>query len=358
MKSSRWMRARACMTIMLIVGTTQAGSLTPPGPPESTMHTLTEIYEVVDELQQQVVDMQQQLIAMRLRQGADGMAENVGGMVLIPAGPFLMGDAFGEGDADEFPVHTVTVSAFYMDPYPVTKARWDEVADWAETKGYTDLPDGLSKGPSHPVHTVSWYDCLKWANACSQRDGLTPVYYADSGFTTVYQTGDAVPYADWSANGYRLPTEAEWEKAARGGAAGRRYSWADGNTITQTRANYFALPNNYDYDVNPTSGPHPSYSSGVPTPYTNPVGAFSANGYGLYDMTGNIGEWCWDYYSSSYYDSSPGTDPRGPADAVRRVRRGGSWAHEANLCRVADRNILLPGSVYDGLGFRLVRKAP
>ncbi len=322
------------------------------------MHTLTEIYDVVDGLQQQVSDMQQELNAMKLRQGASGMAETIGGMVLIPAGSFQMGDAFTEGGTDERPVHTVTVSAFYMDQYEVTKGLWDEVRIWADDEGlgYTDLPEGGGKGPSHPVHSVNWYDAVKWANARSERDGLTPVYYTTAGFATVYKTGTGTPHANWSANGYRLPTEAEWEKAARGGVEGRRFPWADGNTISHTRANYSASPSTYDYDVSATSGYHPDYSGGS-TPHTSPVGSFAPNGYGLYDMAGNVFEWCWDWYSSTYYSSSPATDPRGPASGSYRVRRGGGWIMSAGDCRVAA-NASFAFSMYPNThGFRLVRSA-
>lgn len=344
MKKCNWI----VLWIVLTVGggIAWAGDHSPPGPPGPTMHTLTEIYDLVEGLQQQ-------LNAMKLRQGADGMAETVGGMVLIPAGPFQMGDAFNEGNLNERPVHTVTVSAFYMDQYPVTKALWDEVQALAGGQGYTDLPEGRGKGPSHPVHSVSWFDAIKWANARSQRDDLTPVYYTDTGFTTVYKTGTGTPYPNWSANGYRLPTEAEWEKAARGGVAGRRFPWADGNTISHTRANYVAAPSSWDYDVSSTSDFHPDYSGGSDPPHTSPVGSFAPNGYGLYDMAGNVYNWCWDWYSSTYYESSPVTDPRGPTSGSSRVLRGGSWGYDAWYCRAANRSHVTPGFRSHFIGFRL-----
>ena len=279
---------------------------------------------------------------------------DIPGMVLIPSGSFQMGDAFNEGNADELPVHTVTVSAFYMDRYEVSKALWDEVRTWAAGQGYTDLPVGGGKGPSHPVQEVNWYDAVKWANARSERDGRTPVYffYAPGGFTTVYKTGEAVPLVNSSANGYRLPTEAEWEKAARGGAEGRRFPWADGDTISHARANYQAAPSSFDYDVNPTSGYHPDYNDGS-MPYTSPVGSFAPNGYGLYDMAGNVWEWCWDWYSATYYSSSPVVNPRGPASGSYRVIRGGSWYDLARDCRAALRLSYWPDGRYSHLGFRL-----
>lgn len=368
MKTGRRMTtALAMLAGMVWAGTVLAGNLTPPGAPGPTMHTLTEIYESQDTmaqqiaiLRQQIADMQQELNTIKQRQGAAGFTETVGGMVLIPAGPFRMGDAFSEGNSSELPVHTVTVSAFYMDQYPVTKALWDEVRDWAEERstgilGYTDLPEGGGKGVSHPVQTVDWYDCVKWANARSERDGLTPVYYYDADFTTVYRTGTGTPHANWAADGYRLPTEAEWEKAARGGVDGRRFPWADGNTIDHTRANYKSSTS-ADYDVSATSGLHPDYDDGE-SPRTSPVGSFAPNGYGLYDMAGNVYEWCWDWYSNVYYRDSPATDPRGPASSTIRVARGGDWDGVALFNRVASRAPYPPDLAISALGFRLVRAA-
>jgi len=355
MKTTIWIITM--MVTAAVVGYGQQSKLTPPGPPGDTMFTLKEIYDLVDGLQQQVAAMQQELAAMRLCRGASGMAETVGGMVLIPAGTFRMGDTFTEGGAEERPVHTVSVSAFYMGQYEVTKALWDEVRTYATGQGYTDLPAAGGKGPSHPVHSVNWYDCVKWANARSQRDGLTPVYYTTANFSVIYKSGTDMPYANWSANGYRLPTEAEWEKAARGGVEERRFPWADGNTISHTRTNYSATPSIYDYDVNSTSGYHPDYSGGS-TPHTSPVGSFAPNGYGLYDMAGNLREWCWDLYFDTYYASSPGKDPRGPVSGTRRVRRGGDWSYHGSSCRVAIRHSSSPGDMDASFGFRLVRNGP
>jgi formylglycine-generating enzyme required for sulfatase activity len=280
-------------------------------------------------------------------------------MVFIPAGSFQMGDTFGEGSSDERPVHTVFVSAFYMDKYEVTKALWDEVASWAAANGYDIKPaDGDGKAPDHPVYNVTWYEVVKWANARSEKEGLTPCYYTDGAQTTVYRTGNVNVRNDWvkwTGCGYRLPTEAEWEKAARGGAVGRRFPWSDTNEIRHARANYYSSAD-YSYDTSPTREFHPTYKID-PQPYTSPVGSFAPNGYGLYDMAGNVSEWVWDWYFGDYYSSGVNSDPRGPGSGSVRVRRGGSWDFRADFCRVADRNDRSPdfSSLY--IGFRAVLPA-
>ena len=344
MKTSRWMMV-AVATGLMCLSSTFAGDLTPPGAPGSTMHTLEEIY-------QRIADLEARL-------NADGKYVTSGDMVLIPAGSFAMGDAFDpEGRDNELPVHTVTVSAFYMDTTEVTKAKWDAVYTWGTSHGYSFDNAGSGKATNHPVHTVSWYDCIAWANARSQFDGFTPCYTNTSGTlytnSTVAFSGDC----NWSADGYRLPTEAEWEKAARGGASGRRFPWEDANTIRHARANYTANGSLFTYDVSPYTSytPHPDYDSGG-TPYTSPVGSFAPNGYGLFDMAGNLYEWCWDRYGSTYYASSPSSDPRGPASGFLREERGGGWSDDANYCRVAYRVSSDPGYGYNDLGFRLVRAA-
>ena len=230
------------------------------------------------------------------------------GMVLIPSGTFSMGDAVGDGTGDA-PLHTVFLSGFYADQREVSKAEWDEVRTWGLTNGYADLPVGSwwihdsSKGTNHPVQNVRWYDVVKWCNAKSEMEGRTPAYYTSTATTTVYRTGDihiSNSCVKWDT-GYRLPTEAEWEKAARGGAAGRRFPWGD--TIQHARANYWAT-SNYDYDTSPTTGWHPDYYDGYGNdPYTSPVGSFPPNAYALFDVSGNVSEWCWDRYSTTNYTS-------------------------------------------------------
>jgi formylglycine-generating enzyme len=279
------------------------------------------------------------------------------GMVLIPAGNFQMGDTFSEGWSAELPLHTVYVSAFYMDRHEVTKALWDEVYTWAVGNGYSFDNAGSGKAANHPVHTINWYDMVKWCNARSEMEGRTPAYYTSSSRTSanIYRTGQVNVQNDWVRwdAGYRLPTEAEWEKAARGGQSGRRFPWGD--TINHNHANYRANGSAYSYDTSPytTWTYHPTYNTGG-TPYTSPVGSFAANGYGLYDMAGNVWEWTWDWYGSSYYGSSPGSDPRGPATGSPRVSRGGGWLNFASRCRVAGRDHISPDDAYYYVGFRVV----
>jgi formylglycine-generating enzyme required for sulfatase activity len=309
------------------------------------MHTLEEIY-------QKLLALEQRLEVIE-RQTATQVPT---GMVLIPAGVFAMGattNAGHESYDDEKPQHTVHVSAFYLDRYEVTKAQWDDVYNWATKHGYQWYDNhGLGKAPDHPVHTVDWFDCVKWCNARSEKEGLTPCYTLNG---EVYRAGYPDPIlCDWLANGYRLPTEAEWEKAARGGAAYRRFPWSDSCKIQHTRANYYS-EEWYAYDTSPTRGYHPDYDEGA-TPYTSPVGSFPANGYGLYDMAGNVWEWCWDWYSAEYYSTTPDTDPTGPATGSDRVLRGSSWHDRALEARNAYRFRYDPFDDLDMFGFRCARR--
>jgi formylglycine-generating enzyme required for sulfatase activity len=271
------------------------------------------------------------------------------GMTLIPAGSFTMGDNL-DGESDAIPT-SVYVLSFYMDTNLVTIRQWQSVFDWATSQGYGFLYAGSGKAPNHPVQTMDWYDCVKWCNARSQQAGLTPVYYTDTNLTQVYTNGEVTPYVNWTNSGYRLPTEAEWEKAARGMLIGERFPF--GNTISEAQANYFST-NSYSYDLGP-NGYNTNFDTGG-TPYTSPVAYFAANGYGLYDVAGNVMEWCWDWYGTPY--GQPTTNnPTGPASGSYRVFRGGSWASQAVLARCASRvSGFAPNSAWNNHGFRCVRR--
>jgi len=239
------------------------------------------------------------------------------GMVRIPGGT-------NSGTDPDFGAYSLTVETFYMDATEVTKAKWDEVYAWAVAHGYSFAHAGSGKAANHPVHTVSWYDCVKWCNARSEKEGRTPCYNLSTWACNV------------SANGYRLPTNTEWEYAARGGASSRRFPWGD--RIDHTRANYYAYWSGgvpyYSYDDG-YEGYDTRYATGGYL-YTSPAGAFAANGYGLYDMAGNVWEWCNDT-SGSY-----------------RGIRGGCWCGNARNARCGVSDWCRPGPACSNRGFRAV----
>jgi formylglycine-generating enzyme required for sulfatase activity len=267
------------------------------------------------------------------------------GMTLIPAGVFTMGDTL-DGEYDAAPTNA-TVSGVYMDVNLVSYSQWQSIYNWAVSNGYNFVDAGSGKATNYPVEAVDWYDTVKWCNARSQQAGLTPVYYTDTNLTQVYTNLEVTPYPNWTATGYRLPTEAEWEKAARGGLSGQRFPW--GNIINESLANYYGDTNAYHYDAGP-NGYNATFASGS-MPYTSPIGYFAPNNYRLHDMAGNVYEWCWDWYGVPY---AGGADPRGPVTGTYRVVRGGLWDNEAYNARCADRNGDLPSDAFNGFGFRCV----
>jgi len=280
-------------------------------------------------------------------------------MALVPASSFQMGDSLDGIYPTELPTHTVYVSDFYVDKYEVSGKLWNEVYSWAISRGYDFYNSGSYREENHPVQTVRWYDAAKWCNARSEMEGLVPAYYTDPTKVAVYRTGFQNIKNDWVSwdKGYRLPTEAEWEKAARGGLNGKRFPLGD--TITHLQANYYSS-DAYSYDISTTRQYHPTYNRSYNNsgfPFTSPIGSFEPNGYGLYDMAGNVWEWCWDKYDPSYYSSSPEHNPLGTDSGYDVVVRSGSWANDAKSCRSSDREVWSIVSAYNFVGFRTVLPA-
>jgi formylglycine-generating enzyme required for sulfatase activity/TolB-like protein len=245
---------------------------------------------------------------------ADGAAPARGAppenMVLVEGGSFQMGS--NNGDDNEKPVHSVTVKSFYLGKYEVTQKEWVEVMG--------SNPSRL-KGDNLPVEEVSWYEAVEYCNKRSVKEGLTPAYRG---------SGDSI-ICDFNATGYRLPTEAEWEYAAKGGNKDLMvYEYSGGNSAGAVAW----------YTDN---------SGGQ----THPVGTKQPNSLGLYDMSGNVWEWCWDRYGS--YSSGAQTDPRGASSGFHRVHRGGSWDYAAAHVRSANRSINAPSIRFSNVGFRLLR---
>ena len=302
-------------------------------------------------------------------------------MVFIPGETFEMGDSLDEGSADELPVHTVTPDSFYMGKYEITNRQYCDYLSSAQLQGLITVTDGVvykaDSGTSYPYcHThsadadsqidysgavfsvriksgrdmsydpmvqVSWYGAAAYCNWRSQEEDKEQCYDL------------SIWYCDFTKKGYRLATEAEWEYAARGGLSGRRFPWGD--TISHSMANYYSYwPEGspfYLYDVSPTEGYHPTWNDGV-EPYTSAQSSFVANSHGLYDMAGNVWEWCNDWYDSGYYDYSPTSNPIGPTSGTARVIRGGGWFGYAYHCRVAYRFSRRTDDRNFSLGFRIV----
>lgn len=271
------------------------------------------------------------------------------GMVYVPPGDFEMGDHSGDGNADELPVHMVHLYEYYIQRTEVTISQWDAVVEWGQSHHY-DLEFHYSPKPgesNYPANGLTWYECVKFCNAKSEMEDLTPVYTVGG---EIYRSGEMDPEIDYSVNGYRLPSEAEWEMAARGGLVGKRFPWGD--TIDHDNAVFLANSSLYDYD---TSGYqedtfHPDWGDWV-----GPVGSSMANGYGLYDMAGNVYEFCNDYYAEDFYFTSPMINPEGPDSGARRVFRGGSYLQRAISSRVSSRGGTNPDYVDWQFGFRLAQ---
>jgi sulfatase modifying factor 1 len=258
-----------------------------------------------------------------------------GEMVFVQGGTFEMGDHFSEGVDIDLPVHSVTVSDFYIGKYEVTQSEWATHMSLETNASY-------GVGDNYPVYYISWYKILVYCNKRSIAEGIIPCYTISASTnpddwgtvpTSTDSTWNAVS-CNWSANGYRLPTEAEWEYASRGGI-----HWAD----------------NYIYSGS-DSADQVAWLFNNSGSTSHPIGTKSPNQLGIYDMSGNVWEWCWDWYVWNYYTICENlgvvTDPYGPTSGSSRVMRGGYWYNISYYCRVAFRNNTDP---YQGRSFRVAR---
>ena len=270
------------------------------------------------------------LCAMLLMSAPAALAAN-DGMTLIKGGTFQMGSPESENwrEADEVQ-HTVTVSDFYIGTHEVTQAEYQAI---------TGTNPSEFRGKNRPVETVSWFDAVRFCNLKSKREGLKPAYTID---------GENVTW-DRTASGYRLPTEAEWEYAARAGGKG---PFSIVPSPSPKQANYYG---HYPYNIeqNYFSTENLSVKPGSYRAHTVDVGSFKPNAWGLYDVHGNVSEWCWDRYGA--YPQQPQTDPAGPENGATRVCRGGGWNDFAKHLRSAYRSSQTPDDAFVSRGFRPAR---
>lgn len=248
---------------------------------------------------------------VEFRDGVTGME-----FVRIPEGCFMMGDTHGDGQGDEKPVHRVCLDGFSMSRYEVTNAQYRKFKADHDSGAY----EGNSlNGDSQPVTNVSWYDAVAFAKWLSKKSGRL----------------------------YRLPSEAEWEYAARGGTSGRNF-WGDDTALACASANGADITAKSQWPDWTVTECNDGYKVSAP------VGRFRPNAYGLYDMMGNAWEWTNDWYDSEYYFESPLKNPRGPESGSLRIPRGGGWGNASECVRVSDRNGFAPDFSILFLGFRLV----
>ncbi|MBN1594030.1 MAG: formylglycine-generating enzyme family protein, partial [Candidatus Coatesbacteria bacterium] len=251
-------------------------------------------------------------------------------MVEIPAGSFLMGSPSDESerDSDEGPQRTVNISAFQMSATEITEWQFEHVMGWIDCCH--------DRGDNYPVEYVTWYDCVSFCNVLSQAEGLDQCY----SMTDMDYEGRHITYAEVScnfdANGYRLPTEAEWEYACRAGTTTRFHS------------------GDSDSDLGPAG-----WYSANSNSQKQEVADREPNAWGLYDMHGNCYEWCWDYYASNYYGTrpNPDSDPTGDSYSLYRSLRGGSWYSNARYCRSANRAFDYARYAYSNYSFRVVKSS-
>lgn len=256
-------------------------------------------------------------------------------MIYVSGGTFDMGSE--TGDNDELPVHPISLTNFYIAKHETTQGEWEEIM------GYNPASDsGFGEGNQYPVFFVSWYDIMVYCNKKSVKEGLTPCYTKDGEANTelwgnVPTAEDSIQWdniiCDWSANGYRLPTEAEWEYAARGGRSSQHYTYSGSNIMNEVAWNA----------NNSMSKAHL-------------VGTKANNELGIYDMSGNVYEWVWDWYGP-YSASNSQINPSGPETGLYHVGRGGAWFGSVKGCKTTYRNYFSPSGKNKRFGFRVARKA-
>ncbi|NIS15950.1 MAG: SUMF1/EgtB/PvdO family nonheme iron enzyme [Aliifodinibius sp.] len=287
--------------------------------------------------------------------------------IRFDGGEYYIGDFTGRY-ADAQPVHVVRLTPFCISPYEVTVGEFRKFVDQtdystsAEQSGEAIDFDGnhfLRKNGSswqsiyfeqteqHPVTQISWYDAVRYCNWLSESRGLKPCYTIDNERVT----------CDFEANGYRLPTEAEWEFAATSGGKRYTYSWGNdppesmryrpANLKDQTSHNFFSRSIEWGECWH-------EYNDGFY--FTSPVGSFAPNDTGLYDMIGNVYEWCWDWYDKDYYKASPVVNPRGPNTSFKRTCRGNAWNCPPDFTSLQHRGSGKPDDYWPNVGFRIVRR--
>jgi formylglycine-generating enzyme required for sulfatase activity len=260
------------------------------------------------------------------------------GFVRIQGGTFTMGSPENEPERQDYEgLRQVTVSSFYMGKYEVTQKEYQEIMG---------TNPSVFKGDNLPVENVNWYEAVEYCNKRSQKEGLTPAYAINKNqkdLNNTYSNDNVKWTVMWnrSANGYRLPTETEWEYACR---AGTTTPFSTGDNITTSQANYNGR---FPYNDN---------DKGMFHKKTLPVGSFEPNAWGLYDMHGNVWEWCWDWYDTNYSNGAK-TDPMGALSGAGRMVRGGSWTAPAEYARSASQVSMYPNNKYNYLGIRLVRSS-
>lgn len=242
-------------------------------------------------------------------------------MIEVEGGEFTMGCGTNDSpcDKDERPSHQVKLKSFMIGKYEVSTYEWKQFAAAQKTK----LPESTWEAKDNlPITNITWEDAIQFCNWLSSKENLTPAYIKKG---NQYE-------CNFDANGYRLPTEAEWEFAARGGNNSLGYKYSGANKMDNISWNK-------------------SNSNGTPHPY----GTKLPNELGIFDMTGNVWEWCWDWYNEDYYKMKTHVNPKGPINGLKKIVRGGSWDSVSSYARVSNRISSTTGTTYPFYGMRLAR---